>query len=212
MPISHNNRFIFIHIPKTGGTSIENYLNIRRLTKNLLRHSAFVKFQYNGTWYPLHHLPATIVKKIHPNYFKKYYKFSFVRNPYQRMLSLYVWLNEEKLQNLRNDSSDSDIILATEQFEKWIDYFFKKNDYRNLSQTEYLYSGKKLIVDEVYKFEDMHIELDRLKKRLNINFDASQIHNASAKTFDRNKLLTDSIKEKIYNFYKEDFDNFGYEK
>lgn len=212
MPISHRHKCIFVHIPKTGGSSIEKYLDIRIRTKNLYRHSGHVKLQYNGMWYPLHHLPATHIKKIYPALFKKYYKFSFVRNPYQRILSLYLWLNDEKWQHLQNNVSDGNILSITKHFERWLDSFLKKNNYMKLTQTQFLYSKNKLIVDDVYKFENINSELERLKVKLNDNFNSNEIHNATVKSFDRNKLLTDAVKEKIYNFYKEDFDNFGYEK
>jgi len=215
MPISHRHKCIFVHIPKTGGVSIEKHFKIKRLTRNLYRHSMYVKFQYYGIWYPLHHLPADIIKKIHPDTFKKYYKFSFVRNPYNRILSLYLYTHKKKWESMQNSGVEiNDTVLAgiSEKFEKWFDKFIQSNDYRKLTQTKFLFENKKLIVDEVFKFEDMEAELKKLKQKFKLEFDPHEIHNSSTTMFDRKKLLTPQIKEKIYNFYKEDFDNFGYEK
>ena len=71
--IDHKNRFIFIHIPRTGGSSIERALGHR-------------------DWWSIHppskHLTTHIAKKIYAKYWKDYFKFTFVRNPWDRMVSL----------------------------------------------------------------------------------------------------------------------------
>ena len=76
--IDHNYKCIFIHIPRTGGTSIEQgirgnapYLDIGRQDKHLLTH----------------HILASTSKKIYAEHWDDYFKFSFVRNPWSRMVS-----------------------------------------------------------------------------------------------------------------------------
>ncbi|WP_417698442.1 sulfotransferase family 2 domain-containing protein, partial [Psychromonas sp.] len=65
---------IFIHIPKTAGTSILMTL----IGKDSLKdHSNYYDF-----------------KRINSVKFKKYYKFCFVRNPYDRAVSLYEYLKK----------------------------------------------------------------------------------------------------------------------
>ena len=64
-------QLLFIHIPKTAGTSISATLNIPKDCEHRT-------------------LQQTIKKKSDLD---KYYKVSFVRNPYDRMVSLY---NEKK--------------------------------------------------------------------------------------------------------------------
>ena len=116
------------------------------------------------------------------------------------------------MQNSGVEINDTVLVGISEKFEKWFDKFIQSNDYRKLTQTKFLFENKKLIVDEVFKFEDMEAELKKLKQKFKLEFDPHEIHNSSTTMFDRKKLLTPQIKEKIYNFYKEDFDNFGYEK
>lgn len=71
--ICHKHKCIFIHIPRCGGTSIEksivgkNWFDINQSTK---------------------HLIASTAKKIYKPYWNDYFKFSFVRNPWDRMVSL----------------------------------------------------------------------------------------------------------------------------
>jgi len=71
--ISHKHKCIFVHIPRCGGTSMEismvgdNWFKIDRTTK---------------------HLIASTAKKIYEPYWDDYFKFSFVRNPWDRMVSM----------------------------------------------------------------------------------------------------------------------------
>jgi len=71
--INHKHKFIFIHIPRAGGTSIEHAL-------------------CNSDWWKIHppskHITAHIAKKIYKPYWDDYFKFSFVRNPWDRMVSM----------------------------------------------------------------------------------------------------------------------------
>lgn len=72
--ISHKHKCIFIHIPRCGGTSMEIFLS-------------------GGNWWGVDqgktkHLIASTAKHIYKEYWDDYYKFSFVRNPWDRMVSM----------------------------------------------------------------------------------------------------------------------------
>ena len=68
MYIDHDRKLVFIHIARTGGSSIKTALNLHDK-------------QYNEH----HHLDSTYI----PNDCKDYFKFAFVRNPFDRFVSLY---------------------------------------------------------------------------------------------------------------------------
>lgn len=76
--INHKHKLIFIHIPRTGGSSIEKAL-------------------CGKDWFNIHapskHLTAYSAKKIYAEYWNKYFKFTFVRNPWDRMVSLLKYGN-----------------------------------------------------------------------------------------------------------------------
>lgn len=71
--ISHELKCIFIHIQRTGGTSIERWL------------------QGEDQWNICHnvkHITTKFAKyRQYPEYYDDYFKFTFVRNPYERVLS-----------------------------------------------------------------------------------------------------------------------------
>lgn len=71
--ICHQRKLIFIHIPKTGGTSIEIALGQEQC--GLQKHE----------------LPSNIIWDYGRELWKSYYKFTFVRNPWDRLVSWYFF-------------------------------------------------------------------------------------------------------------------------
>lgn len=72
--IDHDKRVIFIHIARTGGTTIEKW---------------FVNQDYWHINSNEKHLSAIAAKKLYRVYWEDYYKFSIVRNPFERFRSLF---------------------------------------------------------------------------------------------------------------------------
>jgi len=73
--ISHRHRFIFVHINKTGGTSIEKVFKPKADQRDVR----------------LKHAPVGEYKQRFPDQFDSYFKFSFVRNPWDWLVSRYHW-------------------------------------------------------------------------------------------------------------------------
>ena len=83
--ISHQHRFIFIHIPKTAGTSIEKALCDESCQ---LLPGEWDRTRVSHT--PLNHLTLQELVDysiLTPAQFKTYFKFCFVRNPWDRLIS-----------------------------------------------------------------------------------------------------------------------------
>ena len=82
MRISHKHKFIFIHSIKTGGTSIRNYLNdYSDIISVSDRRSPFY-----------FHVSAIEMEKYFQEQgwdWNNYFKFAFVRNPWDRVVSFY---------------------------------------------------------------------------------------------------------------------------
>ena len=90
--IINEHKTIFIHIPKSAGTSIESFFGNRSF-----------KIQ------PGKHDNIHAIKKRFPNAYKTHRKFAIIRNPYDKMVSWYFYLK-------RNLNKDLNIV----DFEEWL--------------------------------------------------------------------------------------------
>jgi len=68
-------KIIFIHIPRTGGTSVEKYFNFKPSVDWKIKTAQHLTLKEYGDHYEL----------------DDYFKFSIVRNPWDRLISWYLW-------------------------------------------------------------------------------------------------------------------------
>lgn len=84
--ISYKKKIIFLHITKTGGTSIEDAL---RDDSSVFTKNQWAKkpLAFNA---PLNHLTLNQIirsEELTPHQLKNFFKFAFVRNPWDRVIS-----------------------------------------------------------------------------------------------------------------------------
>jgi len=201
MPISHKHKAIFVHIPKTAGTSIEEAMGIKVLKGKVLRsHKTSV---IKGITYAPQHFTSTILKnhaltKVHWN---KYFKFSFVRHPYTRVLSEFFWVKKKKCK-----------IFNPKMFNEFLEsYYIKFNTDHKLPQSDFLYENGKLQIDRLYKFENLGRSYRHLSKKLKLPKKIPHVQRSNNKKEYFN-LLTRENKELIYKIYEKDFKVLNYER
>lgn len=102
MIISHSRKFIFIKSAKTAGTSLEaalsNFCGGRDVVTPLGDYSfnkdetgRWVHRPMNSDGFEQHDWASTIHDKIESGVWDAYLKFSIVRNPWDRVVSLFTW-------------------------------------------------------------------------------------------------------------------------
>ena len=72
----------------------------------------------------------------------------------------------------------------------------------------FIYEGKKLLVDQLFKYEDLEWVSQYLKRKLDIKRDFPLLNKTNIQKVE----WTEVQKNKIYNLYKKDFELFGYKK
>lgn len=181
---------IFIHIPRTGGTS---FLSV--FSDNIFReHYTYKVFMYSD-----------------PQKFAKYFKFAFVRNPYDRLFSVYKYL-------LQGGNKKSDVVfqkLIREEnlsFEQFVMDFVDAERIHEIAllRPQYLYifnQNKECMVDFIGSFEDIISDSKYVMDKLKIS---KRLPHKNKSNKD-DLLMTNDMQEKIITLYHNDFKLLGYE-
>ena len=201
MPFIKQHKLLFIHIPKTGGTSIESKFNINLNNNELFSQEEKV---IDGTLYALQHLTPCIIKSRYPNRFDEYKKFCIIRNPYTKIISEYFWCRS--IPALNHGTKNKTI----DEFIKTVNPFARDHllpQYRYFEDIEY---------DYVLRNESLNDDFAIMAK--DFSFDGKLPHSNKNKvglkkeSFDSylKQINKESI-EIINRLYKKDFELFNYE-
>lgn len=196
--INHKLKFIFIHTPRTGGSSIERALHGK---------------DWWNTHPPSKHLTAHVAKKIYAPYWDDYFKFSFVRNPWDRMVSMLKYSSHYKLYLNKNKQ------IFTNNYFNWfgkIEYdtrffnFKQFNDFVPIKNSVYSnIIGEK--INFIGKFEKLQEDFDELCSLLKIkNIELPHIEKSGNRENYRN-YYSENEKNIISEKYAKDIEKFKYE-
>jgi len=100
MPIFHEHKALQVHIPKTAGTTISHILGLKReLSKSPTYQKEYLfgeqGLRKHGT--PYQHMTfSEICEEVKAEVLDEYFKFTFVRNPWDRLVSELFWINSQR--------------------------------------------------------------------------------------------------------------------
>lgn len=216
MPISHKHKTVFMHIPKSAGTSISRWLDIAESESNY-----YITRYTHGNNCALQHIPYENMRsQIGSEIFDSYYKFAVVRNPWDRLVSTYKWRNGKKL--YKNFKDFVEFVYGL-----YIKYSFEKlQEYPNFSKyfcahfyPQYMYipsMSNNVLSDElceqenfdILKFENFNTDIIKVKTKLNINRPLPHLN----KSFTNNyrDYYDEETKNMVEEMYKKDITLFGY--
>ncbi|WP_179018577.1 sulfotransferase family 2 domain-containing protein [Winogradskyella forsetii] len=170
MPFSKKNKFVFIHVPKVAGTSIEKHLGIYSRTDKLGTKFGFGQFKIDNVVYSLQHV--SLEQLLELNLLTKYevdnfFKFSFVRNPWDRAVSGYNW---QKKVLKKKITFREYLILCNKHFK--INKDKKLINLENchfVPQSWFVFDKNDcLMVDFVGKYEQLQVDMNFVLSKLNI--------------------------------------------
>jgi hypothetical protein len=220
-----NKKIIFLHIPKTGGSSIEMLLGKEfNISNTYLRHNTF----------------SQIFNKMEDKSLNKYIIFTILRDPFERIVSTYN-------HGIRAN------ILKQQSFQEYVNYIFKyySNDFEKTeyNSNDYMHFNSKKVIDKrhietlqywinipnflnfndltldkkndclvltnndvtiyLLRFNHLNDDFNKFKKVININKNLQHTNinplssSLKASINDYNKIT--NAKEKFLNIYSEEF-------
>jgi Sulfotransferase family len=201
--ISHQHGCIFVHIPRCGGTSIEDVI----WPPPRQRTVADLWAGYNGNPYQtggLQHLCANHIRREVGAAFDSYWKFAFVRNPWDRVISQYLFTLRQ-----RQDLRDILGIPADASLELYLSRVLDREHVQWLQQRPFLYDGETLLVDFVGRFEQFVDDAHRVFQRLGVT-EPLPHEQKSERTHDHD-YYNPTTRDMVARIYAEDIETFGYD-
>lgn len=220
-------KLILVHIPKTGGTSIEVAINshyyrygygviftneeseAKKIRYENLKKVNEMRKLDNAKKYALQHLKSSEYKvMLGDDIYNEYFKFAICRNPYDRIKSEYFWCKVPGIGNKHGQSFD-DFIKFVQKCVLEKNYYETVYHDHFIPQHEFIYDEKNnLQIDKLFKLENFDEVKNFLKEELNITY----IPHLLKRRKNNDIELTDQQKELIYEIYKNDFILLNYKK
>ena len=165
--VSHKLKCIFIEIPKTASTSIRKvlgfattpHLDILETKNNMLNQWPFKESDnsFKGIIGLNKLVPLKIREKKINKLFSEYFKFGFVRNPWDRVVSLY----------LRREGIKMSEMMTFEEFARWIQNSSDTSIHTSVHKNRldwFTDETGKVSVDFIGKFENLNTDFEIIKK------------------------------------------------
>jgi hypothetical protein len=203
--ISTKRKFLFIHIPKTGGNAIRlalrDYVDDEIVVNEKQR-------EYNERMQGMHRFgisnPYMDLRKhatlpeIHSQWdesrlgpWDEYFKFACVRNPWDRLVSLY--LSPHKGTSRFDEGEFRDLIKNT-----------KKG-----SQAVFVTEGGQLATDFLMRFEQLAQDFSAVCEKTGISAALSHVNQSQRKPYQ--EYYSNKTRDLVYKLYRQDIELFGYQ-
>lgn len=206
MIVSHHLQFIFAAIPKTGTHSVRQALRKHMGPDDIEQVGLFVnkRFPYDPLAQIKHgHLSLQQIRPfLGEENFAKYFKFAFVRNPYDRFISYCAFMTRDNDVFARDPKEVMRHVLFVNPPEQHI-----------LFQPQYTLVVDEtgaMLADHVGRVEDMQASYDGICERIGISSQALEMINSSRRR-DYRAYYDDELKREVARRYARDLELFDYE-
>ena len=212
MRISHNKLFAYVAITKTGSTTVRNLLN---------KYADIGSKTASGPFG--HHRTAAELRKTFLEQgwdWEKYFKFSVVRHPLQRAMSVHKYITRVggkpptpymKKYAMGFYKSCVDHVESFHSLDAWI--HSGKCQVKPMKHWTHCPTTGNLLLDQWVKLEDLHNGLHSVWEKLNLDVDdLDEIPNLNSSDLATGTgVLSRSSDNWLRERFKADFEAFGYE-
>jgi hypothetical protein len=207
MIINRENNFVFIHIPKTGGSSFCNsYLDFMGLNTRREGRGWQSPAYENGIMHSMYREKEAIINNM--------FVTCVVRNPFDRWVSCYGSMLREKRNHFSNPEAIYIHHLALDSsFEKWVNTLIDEHSMWNTvfirPQTEFIknYAGV-IDINLIGRCEEYSKFIEDVNNLTNLKVKESLKNTSKHKPYQ--EYYTESLVKLVQDWNKEDFDNFEY--
>ena len=231
--ISHTHNFIYFRNAKTASHSILNsfgknkvdYSNIGYYEESTL-YEGFLKTYYQ------HHLNSSILKReIQSDNFNNYFKFGFVRNPWDKMISLWLYIEDHNFYSFLSDHTVG--IQARRNYSFWDKYSGSSMeeyvDLNKLCPTKisfecfllYFFNTDMKVIfesgssfnkhaDFIGKYENLQDDFNFICDKINIPRSKLKFKNKSKRFKNYKKYYNERTKNLVGDIFYDDIKKFNY--
>lgn len=193
MPYNDKLKAIFLHVPKTGGTTVKRLLGINQLNSE------------NPELIPSpQHLTCALLRlKMGPEKYDSYFKFTFVRNPWSRLVSDYFW--RQAVSRRRVNMTFSGFTAFVEGVVCAGRFYDQRFDDHFIPQIEYTKDA-----DRIFRFERFADGVKSAARLLGV--EVKHVPDKRARPYDNYWEFYDAAsRARVETIYQQDIDAFGYE-
>ena len=210
MLVSFNYDFLFVHIPKTGGTSVRNALAPfateplnhwhNRELKRLGVNTNVLLGNFQSYRYRKHALISTAQRCIPQDVFAGMFKFTFVRNPWDLLVSNYSYiLNRTNHKRYRRVSKLT--------FPEFIEFAaVKRIGFQKQAISD---ASGNLLVDQVGFFENLKSDFEEITDRLTIVAELPHLNQVPRAEY--RDFYIAKTRDRVAEIYQDDIEAFEYE-
>lgn len=183
--ISQKYKFVFVHISKTGGTSV-----IKALQNACGNDIEYIP--------ELDHITPQEIRKFYPYDFSNYIFIAIVRHPLELLYSYYCY----KRGNTQNLSELCNVLNFKDFVKYW--YISTFGEYL-LDQGQHTFTKKNT---KIFKLENLNETLPKFfKETFGIDFLLQHINKSRKESI----LFSNKTRKLVYDKFKKDFDLFNYD-
>jgi hypothetical protein len=206
MIISQQHKFIFTAIPKTGTHAVRQALRAHLGPQDQEQVGLFVQKRF--TVQPLaalghgHISLAQLRPHLTPEAFAGYFKFAFVRNPFDRFISYCAFATREEEGAFDNDPRE---VMRYFLAKPPMDHLLFQPQHTFVTDEE-----GRLLTDAVGRVEEMQLSYDAICQRIGIPSAPLEKVNATRRN-DYRGYYDQALIDGVAEIYRRDLDLFGYQ-
>lgn len=218
MIISNSGKYIFIHIPKCGGTTASHHLG-----KHLRAQDVSLAMNPHEGWKPFldnyqkrfglnkHSSLREVVASVGMDAIAEYDVFTFVRNPFSRAYSAYTFTKRADARHRPNSTRYQ--VIKDLNFEEFLqcEYVVEKKMPQSRLQSDWIICQN--IPIEIFKLEEISVQLPKLISKYHRSNISGEIPRQNKSSEEGEwKKMSKKAESLIVDLYKKDFERLRYPK